>query len=121
MQVTGEYKRLCNLLIASFEKKFAYELKSPVYAVAALMNVSNAMHWRKRADFQDLIVRATNAFEEVYTIFERNREMANCESSLDGIEKTQAVLSEEDTLSAIFAGDNYESQPSNLATQIISK
>ena len=34
MELTGVYKKLCNLLIAAFKHKFAYEMNSTVYSVA---------------------------------------------------------------------------------------
>lgn len=50
MELTGVYKNLCNLLIAAFKHKFAYEMNSTVYSVASLINVSKLSAWLSRND-----------------------------------------------------------------------
>ena len=50
MELTGVYKNICNLLIAAFKHKFAYEMNSTVYSVASLINVSKLSAWLSRND-----------------------------------------------------------------------
>jgi len=49
MKVTNTYRRLCDLLILGFKRKFDYELNSPIYSVASLFNVSNWSAWLNRS------------------------------------------------------------------------
>ena len=37
MELTGQPKELCNLLIRTLKKKFEYELNSPIYLVRILI------------------------------------------------------------------------------------
>ena len=50
MTVTNTYRKLCDLLIIGFQRKFAHEINSPVYAVASLFVVSKLKCWLKRTD-----------------------------------------------------------------------
>ena len=45
MEMTGNYKSLCNNLIFSFKQKFKNEIESSVYTVASLFNVSKLHAW----------------------------------------------------------------------------
>ena len=45
MQVTSSYRKLCDLLILGYKRKFDHELNSPVYSVASLLCVSNWEVW----------------------------------------------------------------------------
>ena len=75
MDVSGNYKSLCNYLISAFKHKFKYELNSNVYSVASLLNVSKLNLWIKRSDcakirrsaIENLIIVAQNVLNEKET------------------------------------------------------
>ena len=50
MELYGEYNVLRNHLIAAFKHKFSYEIKSSIYSVAALLNISKLNIWYDRKD-----------------------------------------------------------------------
>ena len=50
MEVVGNYRKLCDLLIKAFNHKFEFELNSEIYSVASLFNVSKLNCWLERKD-----------------------------------------------------------------------
>lgn len=68
LQVDGVYKSLCNYLVQSFTHKFEYELHSPVYQVASLLNTSKIRYWYKRPD---CIAIRRSAIEKLTDVYER--------------------------------------------------
>ncbi|CAF1149830.1 unnamed protein product [Brachionus calyciflorus] len=64
MQVTGNYRELCDYLIAAFKHKFKDEINSSVYCVASLLNVSK-LTWITR---QDCLNMKKNALENLVEV-----------------------------------------------------
>ena len=121
-QVAGDYKRLSDLLIAAFTKKFAYEMASPVYAVSSLLNVSILRYWKKRPDFQDMLLLASTNVEEVFFLFENNQASKRDEKATVVQQPKQRSLEEkeDDTSRALFEGDKQLTKVSNKADLTMS-
>jgi hypothetical protein len=45
MVLTGEASKLRDYMVAHFDNKFEYELKSDTYAVASLLDTSKLQYW----------------------------------------------------------------------------
>jgi hypothetical protein len=50
MDLFGEYNVLRNNIISAFEHKFSYEIKSNIFNVASLLNISKLKLWYNRKD-----------------------------------------------------------------------
>ena len=63
--VSGTYALLRDLLIKSFQKKFAYELQSNLYLVSSLLLTSKLHMWYKRSFGQEYASKAISALLEI--------------------------------------------------------
>ena len=73
MDVTNEYKMLCQLLVSAFEYKFDYELNSPVYHVAAYLNTGRLDTWIHRPDCRSILDSAYSNIQSVKDAFAQNK------------------------------------------------
>ena len=67
--VPEKYKKLCSNLIAAFKHKFKYELASPIYSVATLLNVSELSGWFDGTDCKEIRRSAVDNMVKVATEF----------------------------------------------------
>jgi hypothetical protein len=97
MTLKGEQSRLCELLIKAHKQKFEFELKSSVYEVASLLNISKLYIWYNQSLFADYSLRAANTlssvvFELNYASYER-KESEGAAGSTQASDKSSELLS----------------------------
>ena len=108
MEVTNTYRKLCDLLIVSFMRKFKYELESAVYGVASLLNVGKLHEWLKRSDCIQFRKFAIDNIAAVATSFLDKKNQENLNTSTT----TTTTVSNSrscNSLSGFLREDNYES------------
>ncbi len=83
----GEYNVLRNNLIEAFKHKFSYEIKSNIYNVASLLNISKLKLWYNRKDCLIIrqsahlnLIQVRNLFDKKKEIQEQNTQTSNIES-----------------------------------------
>ena len=119
MIVPSQYKQLCKNLILAFNKKFKYELESPIYCVASLLNVSKLHKWQTRSDctyirrtaIDNLVTVAKQFLSKKYPNI--NSEPVETETDLS------QASSEEDSLNGLFEDDTYN-DPATIGNEIES-
>ena len=74
MDVSNEYKVLCQHLVSAFEFKFDYELNSPVYHVASYLNTGRLETWINRPDCRPICDSAYANIQSVRDAFKQNKE-----------------------------------------------
>lgn len=108
MEVTGKYKDLCNNLILAFQHKFKFELKSEIYAVAALFNVSKLDMWYKRKDCTEMRTRAIDNIVNTAISFLNNK--TTHADAQENLEQTISTSSSVDSLIGMMRDDDYLSE-----------
>ena len=108
MDVPAKYRILCNNLISAFKQKFSYEIDSPIYCVASLLNVSKLNMWQKRSDCAHV---RKNGIENLTTVARtflfKSKTLPDLSSSLS---KNISNSSSIDSLNAMLKDDDYCSE-----------
>jgi hypothetical protein len=73
MDLFGEYNVLRNNLIAAFKHKFSYEIKSNIYNVASLLNISKLKLWYNRKDCLSIRQFAHLNLIQVRNLFDKKK------------------------------------------------
>jgi hypothetical protein len=107
MTVTNTYRKLCDLLIIGFQRKFAHEINSPVYAVASLFVVSKLKCWLKRTDSLEFRDLGAKNITQVAMSFLAKKNKVNLDSSLS-TNPTLSASSSCQSLAGFLKDDNYE-------------
>jgi hypothetical protein len=62
MQLDGSASLLRDYLVAHFENKFKFELKSDVYMVASIFDTSNLHYWSLTPSGQEYVIKGNKAY-----------------------------------------------------------
>ena len=106
MNVVGKYKLLCNNLTEAFQHKFKFELSSPIYTVAALLNVSKLNVWYNRADCLEIRRNAIDNIVNVMKTFQEKKSISTSNSVSDNLNKTIQSTSSCDSIALMLRDDD---------------
>ena len=106
MKVTGNYKSLCNYLVAAMNYKFNYEKNSNYYCVALLFNISKLHIWAKRTDckfIRDSVISNLVTTAELFLEKEVEKTEQKISDDQESIASSQA-----DSVGGFFQDDNFQ-------------
>ena len=106
MNVVGKYKLLCNNLTEAFQHKFKFELSSPIYTVAALLNVSKLNVWYNRADCLEIRRNAIDNIVNVMKTFQEKKSISTSNSVSDNLNKKIQSTSSCDSIALMLRDDD---------------
>ena len=107
MEVSGVYKQLLNNLIESFRFTFMYELASPIYQVASILNTAKLHHWYKRQDCEQQRKCGLDKMNEVFIRFAKHNTTSEDGSNQnDNQQENQDV--DEDSMEGFLADISYQ-------------
>jgi hypothetical protein len=116
MDLFGEYNVLRNNLIAAFKHKFSYEIKSNIYNVASLLNISKLKLWYNRKDCLSIRQSAHLNLIQVRNLFDKKKEIQEPHTQTSNKENVNQSDSN-DSLAGFLCDDNYQ-QNSEIESEI---
>ncbi|CAF1131770.1 unnamed protein product [Brachionus calyciflorus] len=108
MELTGNYRKLADNLISAFKFKFRDEIKSSLYCVASLLNISKLKIWIKRPDCADIKKNGLDNLTKIAKIYLEKRQKKTLNS--DDLNRTQTSTSTMDSITAFEMDDDYLSE-----------
>jgi hypothetical protein len=110
MEMTGNYKSLCNNLIFSFKQKFKNEIESSVYTVASLLNVSKLHAWISQLDCLDIRKNSLSNILNVAKSFLAKKKIPEANSNPENLNRTSSTLTTVDSINCMLKDDDYYSE-----------